>query len=155
MKKSLLSFALILAAQVSHSADWHMITSQSDAIWFLDSSSLASVASSRTAWAKVIVYREAVPAGGMRAAVVKYAAHCKTRQLQILSWTQYVMDGSVLGSAKKPEESNEVIPDSAGESIYEMMCRSASKTKDEQKIDDTYGFTDWYFDNDKKKSVIP
>ena len=73
----------------------------------------------------------------------------------MLTWTQYMMDGLVLGIRTNPEEAREVVPDSVGESVYDAMCGAASKMNSDTKIDDPYGFTDWYFDKDKKKSARP
>lgn len=155
MKKSLLSFALILAAQASHAADWRYATGDESAIWFVDTSSFVNVAATRTAWIKIVVHKEAVAKRGMRTAMMKYAAHCNTRQLQVLLRINYMEDGDVGSSTNKPRNSEEVIPESTGESLYNVMCGPMSTLKKEPSYKDPVAITDRFFDQQQGVSSEP
>lgn len=146
MRSALLAVFMLAAGNIAFAAEWRFMTASKESAWFIDSSSLVSVASSRTAWTKIVVYKDAVGIMGKRMSMLKYAAHCKTRQLQILSLTDYAMDGSVKVSIRKPAESREVIPESMGETVYNSMCGSISGLSKKVKIDDPISGTDIYFD---------
>lgn len=146
MRRTLLGLFMFVAANIACAADWRSVTIDENSIWFIDSSSLVSVASSRTGWVKVAVYKDAVTTRGMRSSMVKYAAHCKSRQIQILSWAIYNMDGSVKDSSRKTGEARDVIPESMGEAVYDLMCGSISKLSQQKKVDNPIEVTDVYFD---------
>ncbi len=149
MMRALLALFMFAATNIASAADWRYLIGDENSIWFIDTSSLVSVASSRTGWVKIVVYKDAVAIRGMRSSMTKYAVHCKTRQIQILSGTTYNMDGTVKMSNTKPGESAEVIPDSMGEAVYDLMCGPISKLSQRKKVDTPIAVTDFYFDSQK------
>lgn len=145
MKKIVLVGAMVAAVGMAQAAEWRPMGDTAESFWFLDSSSLATVASSRIGWVKIVTHKQAAANDGVRHSMVKYAAHCKTHQLQALIWTEYKEGGSVKYSTQKPLDSREVIPESMGEYIYNIMCGPAASLKQIDRVGDPVDFTDWYF----------
>lgn len=146
MKKLIVaSFVGLAIAGAAQASEWKPVDSTNDTVWFLDTSSLISVSGSRIGWVKVVQREGSLGLNGTKTSMNKYAAHCKTRQLQVLSWTDYQANGKVINSASKPTESSEVVPESIGETLFDAMCNQQSPARKRSVVKDTGEYTDTYF----------
>lgn len=146
MKKIALIVAMaMLLNGATHAAEWRPVASMSNQIWFLDTSGLTSVSGSKLGWVKMESKVDAVKSDGVKYSIVKYAAHCKTAQLQVLKWSDYSSDGMVKNSGDSPLKSNDVYPESAGEALFEALCNSGSPLRKRTITKDTAKFTEDFF----------
>lgn len=146
MKK--LVVATVLAAMFgncAYASEWRPIGYSSKAAWFIDTSSLKAVSASKVAWVKIEVKSSEVKDGGDKYSIFKYAAHCKTRQIQILSMTAYSNTGSVNFSGSRAGQSDEVYPESIGEALFNAMCNNSSPVRTKPIVKDTALYTEAYF----------
>ena len=145
MKKMVVAGMIGLTVGFAQAAEWRPVASSVEDVWFLDSSSLVSVSGSRVGWVRIVKKSEATTTGGVRYSITKYASHCKSRGLQILSWADYLVDGKVNQSSSRPYKTEDVYPDSIGESLFGYMCGATSKLTAIKAAGDTFQYTDQYF----------
>jgi hypothetical protein len=131
----------------AQAAEWHPVAYSNEGYLFLDSSSILSVSSTRIGWVKTVNSKSVSSVTSIRSTMVKYAAHCKTNNLQVMAWASYRENGSLISSGDIPGKSAEFIPESLGEYVYKAMCGPVSRFNAGNKIGDPVDFTDWYFEN--------
>lgn len=145
MKKMVLFGALVAAVGIAQAAEWRPVAAGSDEVWFLDSSGITNVSGTRVAWVRTVKKSDVVTVGGVRYGLTKYASHCKTRGLQVLSWADYDSNGKIKESGSTPLKVGEIFPDSVGESLFGYMCGSSTRLQAIKPVKDTFAYTDEYF----------
>lgn len=69
-----------------------------------------------------------------------------------MAWASYRDNGSLITSGNTPGKAEEFIPESLGEYVYKAMCGPLTKFNSDNKIDNPFDFTDWYFANYANKN---
>ncbi len=145
MKKMIAVLVLIAGSGMAQAAEWWPVQGTNDEVWFLDQSSLTSVAGTRVGWVRIETKASSVVAGKAKRALKKIAAHCKSGTLQVMSWIDYAANGNVLGSSVTPTNAFEFYPESVGETLYQFMCGLKKNWPTQKPIVDPAGFTEIYF----------
>lgn len=144
-KMAMVGIAAALLSCGVQAADWRPVASGSDEVWFLDSSGITSISGSRVGWVRTVKKSDVVTVGGVRYGLTKYASHCKTRGLQVLSWADYDSNGKIKESGSTPLKVSEIFPDSVGERVFGYMCGPSTRLLAIKPVEDTFAFTDEYF----------
>lgn len=110
------------SAAPSYAADWVRISTASNgAVYFADGSTIVTEGTKKKVWIKIDFSR--VKTEKARSALERWEFLCTGKQMRVASGVSYAPDGSTFNSFQNSYATwEDVIPDSMGEAVMEMIC---------------------------------
>lgn len=128
MKKLILICGL-LASGLGFGADWTYVISAQDESFWVDKSFYKYDGSAKTVdvWSKSIK-KKLYGNDFYTNSKTLYRFSCPLKKVKILAYIEYKEDGNTLHSTTEPEPNfNIIFPDSIGEGIWEVACKTNGK----------------------------
>jgi hypothetical protein len=133
--RAMLTTALLLGSNLAMAADWNPIGETSDSTWYIDRQSLGTSDGKAKAWFIVDLANERTDYAGRKFKSSKELVYfdCSARTsatLYHLTYSDQLGEGNTVWSSsvdKKNVTYLDVVPDSIGETLLDLVCSSVPK----------------------------
>lgn len=144
--RTFLLAGLLALAPMAHAAEWYLLDLDKNGVArFYDQSSIRNVSGTRLGWTQV-VYADKAVKNGVKSLKLRYAAHCGSNTIQLMSGVTYNTNTEVIYSFQQPRDASEIIPDSVGEAVFNLLCFGKG-AKEGKSFADPVAAIDAYFND--------